>query len=88
MPPQIIFQTQLLLGYFAWLLCFRAYVWPRRPYTPNGNSEGCNNTKTQCGNVFHTGPRGDGRKAADRDIVAPVPASLRSPRCRDALTSS
>jgi hypothetical protein len=24
MPPQIIFQLQLVLGYAAWLLCFRA----------------------------------------------------------------
>lgn len=24
-----IFTLQLVLGYFAWLLCFRAYVWPR-----------------------------------------------------------
>ena len=29
MPPQIIFQLQLVLGYVAWLLCFRVYLWPR-----------------------------------------------------------
>ena len=29
MPPQIIFQAQLVLGYVAWLLCFRTYIWPR-----------------------------------------------------------
>ena len=29
MPPQILFTLQLLLGYVACLLCFRAYVLPR-----------------------------------------------------------
>ena len=29
MSPAIIFQLHLVLGYVAWLLCFRAYVWPR-----------------------------------------------------------
>jgi hypothetical protein len=29
MSPQILFQTQLVFGYVAWLLCFGAYVWPR-----------------------------------------------------------
>jgi hypothetical protein len=29
MTPTLIFNTQLVLGYVAWLLCFRAYVWPR-----------------------------------------------------------
>src|SRR5512146_2707533 len=29
MSPQIIFQLQLVLGYVAWLLCFRAYFWPK-----------------------------------------------------------
>jgi hypothetical protein len=29
MSPEIIFQIQLILGYVAWLLCFRAYVMPR-----------------------------------------------------------
>ena len=24
-----LFQLQLVLGYVAWLLCFRAYIWPR-----------------------------------------------------------
>ena len=29
MSPATIFQIQLLLGYVPWLLCFRAYVWPK-----------------------------------------------------------
>jgi len=29
MSPQIIFQLQLVFGYVAWLLCFRAYFWPK-----------------------------------------------------------
>jgi hypothetical protein len=29
MSPQILFQTQLVFGYVAWLLCFGAYIWPR-----------------------------------------------------------
>ena len=29
MSPQILFNIQLILGYVAWLLCFRAYVWPK-----------------------------------------------------------
>jgi len=29
MSVERIFQTQLVLGYVAWLLCFRAYLWPR-----------------------------------------------------------
>ena len=29
MSPQAIFQTHLILGYVAWLLCFRAYILPR-----------------------------------------------------------
>ena len=29
MPAQILFQTHLVLGYVAWLLCFGVYVWPR-----------------------------------------------------------
>lgn len=29
MPPQAIFTLQLILGYVAWLLCFRAYLLPR-----------------------------------------------------------
>lgn len=29
MSPEILFQTQLVLGYVAWLLCFGAYIWPR-----------------------------------------------------------
>lgn len=28
MPPQIVFQTHLVLGYVAWLLCFGAYILP------------------------------------------------------------
>ncbi len=29
MTPAAIFSLQLLLGYVPWLLCFRAYLWPR-----------------------------------------------------------
>jgi hypothetical protein len=29
MSPEILFQTQLVLGYVAWLLCFGVYLWPR-----------------------------------------------------------
>jgi hypothetical protein len=29
MPPDILFQTHLVLGYVAWLLCFGVYIWPR-----------------------------------------------------------
>jgi hypothetical protein len=29
MSPEILFQTHLILGYVAWLLCFGAYIWPR-----------------------------------------------------------
>jgi len=29
MSPQIVFQTHLVFGYLAWLLCFGAYIWPR-----------------------------------------------------------
>ena len=29
MPPALIFQTQLVLGYLAWFLGFRAYIWPK-----------------------------------------------------------
>ncbi|TDN61263.1 hypothetical protein [Paraburkholderia sp. BL10I2N1] len=29
MSPQLLFQLHLVLGYVAWLLCFRVYVWPR-----------------------------------------------------------
>jgi hypothetical protein len=29
MPTGPIFQTQLVLGYVAWLLCFGTYIWPR-----------------------------------------------------------
>jgi hypothetical protein len=29
MPPEILFQIHLVLGYVAWLLCFGAYIWPR-----------------------------------------------------------
>jgi hypothetical protein len=29
MPPQVIFIVQTVFGYVAWLLCFRAYLWPR-----------------------------------------------------------
>jgi hypothetical protein len=29
MSSEVLFQLQLVLGYVAWLLCFRTYVWPR-----------------------------------------------------------
>jgi hypothetical protein len=29
MTPAMIFSLHLLLGYVPWLLCFRAYLWPR-----------------------------------------------------------
>ena len=29
MTPTLLFQLHLLLGYVAWLLCFRVYLWPR-----------------------------------------------------------
>jgi hypothetical protein len=29
MPPELIFQIHLVLGYVPWLLCFGVYVWPR-----------------------------------------------------------
>jgi hypothetical protein len=29
MSQEILFQTHLVLGYVAWLLCFRVYLWPR-----------------------------------------------------------
>jgi hypothetical protein len=29
MSPETIFRIQLILGYVAWLVCFRAYIWPR-----------------------------------------------------------
>jgi hypothetical protein len=29
MSPGILFQTHLVLGYVAWLLCFGTYIWPR-----------------------------------------------------------
>jgi hypothetical protein len=29
MPTEILFQTHLVLGYVAWLLCFGAYILPR-----------------------------------------------------------
>jgi hypothetical protein len=29
MSLQTIFNLQLILGYVAWLLCFRSYLWPR-----------------------------------------------------------
>lgn len=28
MSPAMIFDTHLILGYVAWLLCFGAYIWP------------------------------------------------------------
>ncbi len=29
MSAQLVFQTHLILGYVAWLLCFGTYTWPR-----------------------------------------------------------
>lgn len=29
MPSEILFQTHLIFGYVAWLLCFGAYIWPQ-----------------------------------------------------------
>jgi hypothetical protein len=29
MSTEILFQTHLIFGYVAWLLCFGAYIWPR-----------------------------------------------------------
>src|SRR5262249_20339992 len=29
MSPETLFRIQLVLGYVAWLLCFRAYIMPR-----------------------------------------------------------
>lgn len=29
MSPTAIFDLHLVLGYVAWMLCFRAYLWPR-----------------------------------------------------------
>ncbi len=29
MSTQLVFQSHLVLGYVAWLLCFGTYVWPR-----------------------------------------------------------
>jgi hypothetical protein len=29
MSSEILFQTHLVLGYVAWLLCFGVYIWPR-----------------------------------------------------------
>jgi hypothetical protein len=29
MSSVVLFQTHLVLGYVAWLLCFGAYIWPR-----------------------------------------------------------
>jgi hypothetical protein len=29
MSPANIFNLQLVLGYVAWLLCYRVYIWPR-----------------------------------------------------------
>ena len=29
MSQEILFQTHLVLGYVAWLLCFGVYIWPR-----------------------------------------------------------
>lgn len=29
MSPETLFRIHLVLGYVAWILCFRAYLWPR-----------------------------------------------------------
>src|SRR5215471_16365792 len=29
MSTQIVFQSHLVLGYVAWLLCFGVYIWPK-----------------------------------------------------------
>lgn len=29
MTPTLIFNTQMVLGYVAWLLCFNAFFWPK-----------------------------------------------------------
>jgi len=29
MSPQTLFNIHLVLGYVAWLLCFRIYLWPK-----------------------------------------------------------
>lgn len=29
MSPDVVFNIHLVLGYVAWLLCFRTYFWPR-----------------------------------------------------------
>src|SRR5262249_25196718 len=29
MSTERVFQVQLILGYVAWVLCFRTYIWPR-----------------------------------------------------------
>ncbi|RUL79651.1 hypothetical protein [Dyella choica] len=34
MSPEFIFQSHLLLGYAAWLLCFGVYAWPRLKSMP------------------------------------------------------
>lgn len=34
MLPSTLFQLHLVLGYLAWLLCFRAYLWPRLRAAP------------------------------------------------------
>jgi hypothetical protein len=34
MTPAIVFQTQLVLGYVAWLACFRIYVLPKLSSMP------------------------------------------------------
>jgi len=36
--PAHIFTLQLILGYLAWLLCFRAYLWPRLRSMPHADA--------------------------------------------------
>ncbi|UGB46305.1 hypothetical protein LQ772_03115 [Frateuria edaphi] len=38
MSPAHIFTLQLVLGYVAWLLCFRAYLWPRLRSMPRADA--------------------------------------------------
>lgn len=34
MSTEFVFQSQLVLGYVAWLLCFGAYLWPKLKAMP------------------------------------------------------
>ena len=39
MSPAMIFDTHLVLGYVAWLLCFGAYIWPRLKRMENADAQ-------------------------------------------------